>query len=441
MSIFTLRKGGSPRFFALAFLVVFIMLALCLSGCNRSSGADAQAAKASAAGPPPVAVGVFAAEKRDLPVFLSGLGNVTAFNTVNIKSRVDGQITQIGFTEGQEVKQGALLVQIDPRPYQVALEQTKATLYRDQTQLTIAKREFDRYTQLFKEGVVSREQVDQQESIAGALEGTVRADQANVDNQQLQITYCHITAPVSGRIGLRLVDIGNMVHASDQSPMLVITQLKPITVLFTLPEDSLRRVTDKLNKGTLAVDVYSRDDQTRLSSGKLLTIDNQIDSTTGTLRLKAVFGNEDQQLWPNQFVNVRLLLDTMKDAIVVPASAVQRGAQGTYVFVVKSNNIVELRPINLGITVGGLVAIDSGVQPGESVVTDGQDKLQSGSKVIPAQARANSGGTGAGQGYGAGSGSGQAGQPLPSGQPAAPGKTQGKGNGDKGGKRPGAAQQ
>ncbi len=435
MSTIGSQKSGSFRVFAVILLSVFVVLELALSGCSRTGGADAQAARA-AAGPPPVPVGVAASEKRDLPVFLSGLGNVTASNTVNIKSRVDGQITKIGFTEGQEVNQGALLVQIDPRPYKVALDQAKATLYRDQTQLTIAKRQFDRYSELFKEGVVSREQLDQQESTEGALEGTVRADQANIDNQQIQITYCAITAPISGRFGLRLVDIGNMVHASDANPMLVITQLKPITVLFTLPEDSLRSVTDKLRSGTLAVDVYSRDDQTKLSTGKLLTIDNQIDTTTGTLRLKAVFSNDDQRLWPNQFVNVRLLLDVKNDAIVVPTSAVQRGAQGTFVFVVKHDNTVELRPITTGITVGGQVSIDSGLTPGESVVTDGQDKLQAGSKVIPAPSRGGGSGTGAGQGYGAAPAP-PMGQPLPPGQTPA----QGKSDGEKGGKRPGAAQQ
>jgi multidrug efflux system membrane fusion protein len=319
---FTMPTFASlKRLSILASSVLLIsLLALTMGGCNRGASPDTQGSK-GAAGVPAVPVGVAPAAKQDMPVFLEGLGNVTAFNTVNIKSRVDGQITQIAFREGQDVKQGELLVQIDPRPYQVALEQAKATLYRDQTQLTIAKRQFDRYTQLFKEGVVSREQLDQQDSIAGALDGTVRADQANVDNQQLQITYCRITAPVSGRVGLRLVDTGNMIHASDLNPMLVITQLQPITVLFTLPEDSLRSIREKMDRGALGVDVYNRDDQTRLSSGKLLTIDNQIDSTTGTVRLKAVFSNDDRQLWPNQFVNVRLLLDTRKDAVVIPTAA------------------------------------------------------------------------------------------------------------------------
>lgn len=388
-----MRKLVMLKPFRILLVVSFtIVLLLSQGGCKQTGADDRSAARA--AGPPTVPVGVSAAEKRDMPVYLSGLGNVTAFNTVNLKSRVDGQITQVLFKEGQDVKQGELLLQIDPRPYQVALEQAKATLYRDQTQLVVAKRNFERYTQLFKEGVVSREQLDQQESATGALEGTVRADQANVDNQQLLITYTRITAPVSGRIGLRLVDIGNMVHANDQNPMLVVTQLQPITVIFTLPEDSLRPVRERMNRGELPVEVYSRDDQTKLSSGKLLTIDNQIDPTTGTVRLKAVFSNDDRQLWPNQFVNVRLLLNVLKDAVVIPSAAVQRGSQGTFAYVVKQDNTVEMRPLTLGVSSGTTVAVNSGLNPGEQVVTDGQDKLQAGSKVNPVQPRTNGGGNG-----------------------------------------------
>jgi multidrug efflux system membrane fusion protein len=370
----------------LSILAVSLALLSGLVGCKQTD-AEAKGATKGNQAPPVIPVGVATVEKRDVPIYLTGLGNVTALNTVNLKTRVDGQITKVLFKEGEDVKQGQLLIEIDPRPYQVALDQAKATLLRDQTQLTVARRNFERYTQLFKEGVVSREQLDQQESATGALEGTVRADQANIENQQLLINYTRITAPVSGRIGLRLVDIGNMVHASDQNPMLVITQLQPITAVFTLPEDSLRPVRQKMDRGTLAVDAYSRDDQTKLSSGKLLTIDNQIDPTTGTVRLKALFSNEDHQLWPNQFVNVRLLLDVQKQAVVIPTAAVQRGSQGTFAFVVKSDNTVENRQLTLGPTAGPIAVVNSGLAEGERIVTDGQEKLQAGSKVNPVQPR------------------------------------------------------
>ncbi|HUO59659.1 MAG TPA: MdtA/MuxA family multidrug efflux RND transporter periplasmic adaptor subunit [Candidatus Acidoferrales bacterium] len=374
---------------------------LLASACNQSK--TASTASAATTGRPqggfavPVAVAV--AEKRDMPVALSGLGNVTALYTVNLKSRVDGQIMQVNFREGQDVKQGQLLVQVDPRPYQVALEQAKATLFKDQAQLTIQKRQLDRYQGLFNEGVVSREQLDAQESTTAAMEGLVKTDQAQVDNAQLNLTYCRVTAPISGRIGIRLVDPGNMVHANDQNGMLVITQLQPITVLFTLPEDSLRTVREHMRGGTLPVEIYSRDDQTKLATGKLETIDNQIDQSTGTVRLKAVIPNEQNQLWPNQFVNVHLLLDTRKNATVIPSAAIQRGAQGTYVFAVKSDNTVEIRPITTDIFSGNTVSIASGLQAGDQVVTDGQDKLQGGSKIQPtgrANASQNAGGTGSG---------------------------------------------
>lgn len=364
------------------FPVVVLALLLACAACNKSAQTTE---KARAAGPSVIPVSVTTAEKRDMPVFLTGLGNVTAQYTVNLKSRVDGQIMRVNFTEGQEVRKGQLLVVIDPRPYQVALAQAKATLFRDQTQLTIARRQLERYQQLFKEGVISREQLDTQESTTGALEGTVKADQAAVDNAQLNVTYCRITSPIDGRVGLRQVDPGNMVHASDQNGMLVINQLHPITVIFTLPEDTLRTISHHTGKGPLPVEIYSRDDQTKLADGKLLTLDNQIDQTTGTVRLKAIVPNEKNQLWPNQFVNVRLRLDTQKNATVVPLAAVQRGSQGTYAFLLKSDQTVQLQPITVGITSGNMVTIEAGLNPGDQVVTDGQDKLQNGSKVHPTQ--------------------------------------------------------
>ena len=350
---------------------------------NRNKAAAASAPQGRGAGQQAVPVAIAAVTQQDMPVYLDGLGSVQAFNTVTIKTRIDGEVTQVAFREGQDVKKGELLIVIDPRPYQVALEQAQATMYRDQSQLTIAKRNVDRYSELFKEGVVSQQDLDTQQSAEGNLEGMVRGDQAAIDNAKLNLAYTHITAPFDGRVGLRLVDPGNMVHASDTTGMLVLTQMHPIAVIFTIPEDNLPPVLKRLHQGGMTVDVFSRDNRNHLSTGSLLTVNNQIDQTTGTVRLKAVFDNNDSMLWPNQFVNARLLLDMKKNATVVPSAAVQRGAEGTYAFVVKADNTVEVRQVKVGVTEGNLVAVNQGLNPGEKVVTDGQDKLQAGSHVRP----------------------------------------------------------
>jgi multidrug efflux system membrane fusion protein len=274
-----------------------------------------------------------------------------------------------------------LLAVIDPRPYEVALAQVQATLYKDQSALKDAKLNMDRFAGLVKDGVIPQAQYDTQVSQVGQLEGAVRADQANVDNVKLNLVYTRITAPVSGRVGLRQVDIGNMIHATDPNGLVVITQLQPIAVIFTLPEDNLPSVTQHMRGGPLQVEAYSRDDQTKLATGKLLTIDNQIDQTTGTGKLKAVFDNHDHSLWPNQFVNARLLLEVRKNNTVVPAAAIQRGPQGTYVFTVKPDKTVDMRNVTVSFNAGNFTAITSGLTPGETVVTDGQDKLQPGSHV------------------------------------------------------------
>jgi multidrug efflux system membrane fusion protein len=331
-----------------------------------------------------VPVAVATAERRDVPVFLKGLGSVTASNTVSVKSRVDGQLAQVNFTEGQHVNKGDLLAVIDSRPFQVALEQAQANLFRDQAQFKAARLNYERFKSLLDDsGAMSRQQVDTQRAAAEQLEGAVRADQAAIDNAKLNLVYSHITAPISGRIGLRLVDVGNMVHASDTNPLLVITQLQPIAVLFTLPEDSLLNVSQHMHKGTLPVEAYSRDDQTKLATGKLLTIDNQIDQTTGTGRLKAMFDNPNDELWPNQFVNVRLLLETHKNSITIPSVAVQSGPEGSYVFTVKPDKTVAVNPVTVSFTQNNVASIASGVAEGDVVVVDGQDKLQAGSKVDP----------------------------------------------------------
>ena len=356
--------------------------ALCLS-LTACSSVDSKQQQAQAAAPRAVSVAVAPVQRQDVPVYLTGLGSVTAFNTANIKSRVDGQIMQVNFREGQNVRQGELLILIDPRPYQAQLEQAQAQLFRDQAQLRDAKLNLDRYTSLIPSGSISRQQVDTQRALADQLEGTVGNDQGLIDTAKLQITYCHITAPFSGRIGLRQVDMGNIVHASDTNPMLVLTQLQPIAVIFTLPEDQLPLVSQHMKATTLQVDVYSRDDQTKLATGKLLTIDNEIDQTTGTAKLKAVFDNKDSQLWPNQFVNTQLLLEVRKNSTVLPTAAILRGPQGSFVYAVKPDKTVEARPVAVSLTQGDTTVITSGLNAGDTVVTDGQDKLQSGSRIEP----------------------------------------------------------
>jgi membrane fusion protein, multidrug efflux system len=360
-------------------LGLILLLSVCLSACG---GSDPRPASARANVAPVVPVSVATAERRDMPYFLTGLGSVTAYYTVSVKSRVDGELMQVNFKEGQNVQKGDLLALIDPRPYQVALDQAQATQFKDQAALRDAKLNYDRYKQLLQEsGAMSQQQVDTQKATANQFEGAVRNDQAAIDSAKLNLVYCHITAPVSGRIGLRQVDPGNIVHANDTNAMFVITQLQPIAVLFTLPEDNLQTVSRQMAKNTLTVDAYGRDNQTKLATGTLLTIDNQIDQTTGTGKLKAVFDNKDNALWPNQFVNIRLLLEVRKNSTAVPAAAIQRGPQGTYVFVAKSDNTVNVRPVTIAFTQDNVSVIASGISPSEVVVTDGQDKLQEGSKI------------------------------------------------------------
>jgi multidrug efflux system membrane fusion protein len=360
--------------------------ALVLCGCGHTSADSKQkggGGKGGRGGGPQmtIPVAVAKAEVRDLPILLNGLGSVDAFNTVAVKSRIDGQLIKVNVKEGQEVKQGELLAEIDPRPYEVQLSQTQATLFKDQAALKDARLNLERFQQLYKDGVISKQQFDTQGSLEAQFDGAVRADQAQVDSVKLNLVYTRITAPVSGRIGLRQIDVGNIVHASDPNGLLVITQLQPIAVIFSLPQDNLQAVSQHMNKGRLAVDAYSRDDQTKIATGFLTTIDNQIDTTTGTGKLKAVFENRDRSLWPNQFVNIHLLLEMRKNNIVVPSAAIQRGPQGTYVFAVKPDKTVEMRNVTVTISQGSFVAISQGLQAGDTVVTDGQDKLQPGTKV------------------------------------------------------------
>src|ERR1700731_4144849 len=331
-----------------------------------------------------VPVVVATAQRGNLPVYFNGLGTVTAFNTVTIRSRVDGQLVSVAFKEGQFVHQGDLLAQIDPRPFQVQLEQALGQLAKDQAQRKGPEVNLERYKILFKEGVIPQQQLDTQGALVGQVDGAITSDQSQIDNAKLQLTYSRITAPISGRIGLRLVDAGNIVHASDTNGLLVITQLQPIAVIFSLPQDQLPQVNAKLHAGVqLAVDAYDRDDTAKIASGKLETIDNQIDITTGTYKLKSVFTNADNALFPNQFVNVHLLVDTKHNLTIVPAAAIQRGPQGTYVYAADTDNTAKIRIVTIAQTTGDSVGLSAGLNSGDRVVIDGLDKLQDGTKINP----------------------------------------------------------
>src|ERR1700685_1259676 len=371
-----IRRSSLPSWLTVGFALI---LCAAFVACT---GGDAKQ-QAQAASPHAVSVSVAPVTQQDMPVYLVGLGTVTAFYTANIKSRVDGQIMRVNFQEGQTVKEGDLLILIDPRPYQVQLEQMQAQLFKDQASLRDARLNLDRYTTLIPSGSISQQQVDTQKATVDQLDGQVRTDQAQIDNAKLQIVYCNSTAPFGGRVGLRQVDPGNIVHAADTNPMLILTQLQPIAVIFTLPEDQLPTVSQHMKNSTLAVEAYSRDNETKLATGKLQTIDNQIDQTTGTAKLKAVFDNKDNQLWPNQFVNANLLLETRKNSTVLPTAAILRGPQGTFVYAIKPDNTVEARNVAISLTQGNTTVISSGLHPGDTVVTDGQDKLQTGTTVEP----------------------------------------------------------
>jgi multidrug efflux system membrane fusion protein len=376
-----------------AWLWVVGLLALAVGGyrlLRTSAETPSAAAVSSVAGSavggkpaaPPVPIVAVAARTGDMPVYLSALGTVTAYNTVTVKSRVDGQIVKIAFTEGQEVAAGDLLVEIDPRPFQVQLANAEGQMARDRAQLEVAKRTLQRNRELLEQGIIARQMYDDQAAMVGQFEGAVQVDQALIDQAKLQLTYSKVTAPISGRIGLRLVDVGNVVHANDTTGLLVITQVQPITVLFAVPEDDLRAVIGKSGDADrLLVEAYDRAGQKQLATGALQSTDNRIDPTTGTTKLKAVFDNADESLFPNQFVNVRLLLDVQKNAVIAPGAAVQRGKDGTFVYVVKADETVEVRPVVVGAGAGGNVVITSGLAEGESVVVDGVDKLRAGSAV------------------------------------------------------------
>ncbi len=453
-------KGSSAR----TVIVILIVLAA-VGGAvwkirKNASEQTTQGGRQAAAADRPIPVTTAVVQQKTMPIYLTALGTVTAYNTVTIKSRVDGQLIQVAVREGQAVKKGQLLAQIDPAPYAAMVAQAEGTLVKDQATAENAKAEAARYTALFQAGVVSKESQHTQSTGAGQAAGSIAADEAAIQSAKVNLAYTKITSPIDGVVGLRQVDPGNIVHASDSTGLLVVTQLQPITVVFTLPEDQLPQVQKVMKSGKpLTVEAYDRSNTTHLSSGKLLTLDNQIDTTTGTVKAKAVFDNKDTALFPNQFVNVRLILQDRDDAIVIPAPALQTGSQGSFVFVVKPGMppanpdapagggagggggrrraaggagagaagggstkagggqgdaagppaapfYVEARPVTVDVTEGAQIIVSSGVAAGEQVVVDGQEKLKAFSRVSPKDANAPAGGGRGGRGGRAGGAAG-----------------------------------
>jgi membrane fusion protein, multidrug efflux system len=330
--------------------------------------------------PVPVLAAVAAA--RDVNVYLEALGTVASRNTVTVKTRIDGELMKINFREGQAVRAGDLLAEVDPRPYEAQLAQMTAQLAKDRATLDNIQMDLDRYTTLLAQDSIARQQVDTQQALLRETRAAVAVDQAQVDNARLQLSYCRITSPLDGVVGLRLVDPGNQIHAADAAGIVTITQMQPITVLFPIPEDSLPTVVGRMKKGgALAVMAFDRQNRAKLAEGALLTLDNQIDPATGTIRLRAEFRNDQNTLFPNQFVNIRMLVDVQKNAIAVPASAVQRGSHGSNVYVLKNDETVEMRAVSTGVTEGENVVITDGLAAGDKVVVDGADKLRDGARV------------------------------------------------------------
>lgn len=338
--------------------------------------------------PPAVPVEAATAQRRDVPLYGPGIGTIDAFNTVTVRSRVDGAVDRIAFREGQAVKEGDLIAQIDPRPFQATLDQAVAKKAQDEANLANARVDLSRYQQLADRAYTSRQQLDTQQAAVNQLVAQVQGDQASIDNARTQLDYTAVRAPLAGRTGLRLVDQGNIVHATDQTGIVTIAQLHPIAGLFTLPERTLPQVQAALARGTVPVQALGQDGRTEIANGTLALIDNSVDRTTGTIKLKAVFPNEEDRLWPGQFVNFRVLLDTVANALTVPSDAVQRGQAGLTVYAVKDDGTATLRPVKVGPIVGGLAVIEDGLTEGEAVVVSGQYRLREGTKVEARRAEA-----------------------------------------------------
>ncbi|MBI1841694.1 MAG: efflux RND transporter periplasmic adaptor subunit [Verrucomicrobia bacterium] len=374
-------------------------VAFCELGCSDHSGSPPVGQKPGMAPggkaelpPVPVVPGVVL--EKDVPVYLEGLGTVQAFQTVTIRPRVDGQIRRIAFVEGQEVHEGDLLAEIDPDPYRALVDQAAAKKAQDEALLANSRVDLKRYASLLAEEGVTQQAYDTQSALVKQLEAAVKADEAAVSSARVQFAYTSITSPIGGRVGIRQVDQGNIVRANDQTGIVVVTQIKPISVVFTLPEQTLSKIRGEAGDTPFTILAVDRDNMTPLAEGKLSVIDNQIDTTTGTLRLKATFPNQDLRLWPGQFVNARLLLTVRRKSPVVPAAVIQRGPEGAFVFVIKEDQTVDLRPVKVGPVEQGEALIEEGLRPGEKVVVDGQYKLQRGSRIRPAEAPAPAGAPG-----------------------------------------------
>lgn len=349
----------------------------------RAAQSAAGAQKGPAMGDRVVPVLAAPVEQKDVPIYLEGLGTVAAFATVTVKPQVEGRLDKVFFTEGQSVKKGDLLAQIDPRPFDIQLRQASAAIARDDAQLKAARVNLDRYRDLNKQGLAPSQQVDDQTATVAQLEAVTRGDQAAAANARLSLDYARITSPIDGVTGVRQVDAGNLVHPTDASGLVVITQLDPIAVFFTLPEDDLEPIQAELARGNVAVDAYSRDGERKIATGQLTLVDNQINQATATIKLKSVFANGDKKLWPNQFVRAKLLLTTAKSALVVPAAAVQRGPTSSFVYVIGADNTVAARDVVVDRLQNDIALLKSGLSAGEQVVVDGQSQLKPGGKVAP----------------------------------------------------------
>jgi multidrug efflux system membrane fusion protein len=372
------KRGGASRW-------VMILVGLAVLGGGAYLLKQRQAATAAAAKAPQgervVPVTVATVLKKDVQIWLEGLGTATPIATVNVKALVGGPLVSVNFKEGQIVHKGDLLAQVDPRPFQIALHNAEAALARDTAQLRDARMNLDRYRTLRSQNLIAQQQLDDQQNLADQYGGTIKGDEAAIESAKLNLDYSRITSPIDGVTGVRLIDVGNIVATTDTTYIVVLTQLEPMAVLFTLPEDDLPRVQQELAKGKIASDAFSRDGQIKLATGELGLIDNEVNQTTATIRLKSFFPNKDHALWPSEFVKTRLLLSTRQDSIVVPGTAVQRGPKGTFVYVVGADDTVQPRDVELSLTQGDEAIIGKGLQPGEKVVTDGQNQLKAGAKI------------------------------------------------------------